>query len=319
MYYSSNSARGWSLFHRAGRAVQIAASPVGIGIRNRNGRERRIAQIYVDSYDLAMPRHIAVHLLPEHCDNDQLAGGVAVVMDVLRATTTIVTALSAGATAVIPCGEIDEARRIAADLPSGTAVLGGERGGVRIAGFDFGNSPFEYTREKLAGRTLVFTTTNGTRALIRARTARRVFVAGFVNLNAVLDVLLREQGDVHLICAGTDGAVTAEDCLCAGALAEGIARRPGDALMTNDGVWLARGLYEAYGQSRRRFDEVLRGSRGGRNLIELGMQSDIETAGRWDVYNAVPELSRHPWEIRLATGVPGGQSDHTARLEAPRD
>lgn len=287
-------------------------------------RTQTIAQNNTALYDLEMSRHVAVHLLPELCEPASLAGGIAVVMDVLRATTTIVTALAAGAEAVIPCGEIDEARRIAAGYPAGHALLGGERAGVKISGFDFGNSPAEYTPERVGGRTLVFTTTNGTRALIRAREARRVIVAGFVNLNAVLDVLIEEQGDAHLICAGTDGHVTAEDCLCAGALAAGLRLRAlaGSSLDFNDGALLAEALFETQGRDQRKFHDLLRSSRGGRNLIELGMQTDLDDAGCWDRYDIVPELTLQPWQVQAAarstrTNDGAGRMTSNGRLEAP--
>src|SRR5260221_2263163 len=120
-----------------------------------------------------MPRPIFVHLVPALFEPADLRGGVAVVIDVLRATSTIVHALAAGAKAVIPCGEIDEARQVAARSPAGSVLLGGERKGLRIPGIDLGNSPTDYTPDVVTGKKIIFTTTNGTRALIRARDARR--------------------------------------------------------------------------------------------------------------------------------------------------
>src|SRR5690242_5734390 len=117
----------------------------------------------------AMSRPILVHLLPTLFEPADLRGGVAVVIDVLRATSTIVQALAAGATSVVPCGEIDEARAIAAKAAPGSVLLGGERKGVTIPGFDLGNSPGDYTSDVVTGKKLIFTTTNGTRALLRAK------------------------------------------------------------------------------------------------------------------------------------------------------
>src|SRR5215471_15948471 len=109
-----------------------------------------------------MSRPILVHLLPTLVEPAELRDGVAVVIDLLRATSTIVHALAAGAKAVVPCGEIDEAWQVAARSQPGSFVLGGERGGLKISGFDLGNSPSEYTREAVAGNRVIFTTTNGT-------------------------------------------------------------------------------------------------------------------------------------------------------------
>ncbi len=127
-----------------------------------------------------------VHLLPRHVEESVLADSVAVVVDVLRATTTMSHALANGARDVWPCLEVDDALAIAAALPSETRLLGGERGGARIDGFDFGNSPGDYTPERVAGRTVVFTTTNGTRALLHCRSAARVALGAFVNLQRAL-------------------------------------------------------------------------------------------------------------------------------------
>jgi 2-phosphosulfolactate phosphatase len=251
-----------------------------------------------------MKRSIRVHLLPALFEPAELANGVAVVIDVLRATTTIIHALAAGAERVIPCGEIDEARQVASGLPVGTAFLGGERGGIRIPGFDLGNSPTEYDRATVAGKTIVFTTTNGTRAMLRARAARRVVVAAFANLNAVVRWLAAETGAIHIVCAGTDGAITLEDVLCAGGIIQGLSRAVTDLDLSDDSTALALNLSETRASHYDPFLAVLRAGRGGRNLIENGLENDIVVAARWDVADLVPELSREPWQIQSATGLP---------------
>src|SRR5438094_3818028 len=123
-------------------------------------------------------RDVQVHLLPDLIPQSRLAGGLAVVVDVLRATTTIVHALVAGCSAVRPCAEVEEARELAGQMRAGRVLLGGERGGLPLPGFDLGNSPGEYTGKVCKGKTLVLTTTNGTRALLRAAEAERVLLAG---------------------------------------------------------------------------------------------------------------------------------------------
>src|SRR5689334_21797386 len=119
---------------------------------------------------------VYLHMLPALIPPTALKDGVAVVIDVLRATTVMVHALAAGCEAVIPCAEIDQARAVAASLPPGTAITGGERGGLPIDGFDFGNSPASFTREVCEGKTLVMTTTNGTRAILASLEADRVLI-----------------------------------------------------------------------------------------------------------------------------------------------
>ena len=256
-----------------------------------------------------MNRTLHVHLLPSLVQPEELADKTVVVIDVLRATTTIVYALAAGASEVIPCLEIDEARNAAAAKP-GTAILGGERGGKLIAGFDLGNSPTEYTREKVGGKTVVFTTTNGTRAMMRCRSARRVLIGSFVNFSALCRELASEPA-VEIVCAGTDGEVTREDTLLAGAIVEELTRQdphPGPLpegegeIQFNDQAEIAADAWRAAigtltGQSP--LSSAIRHSRGGRNLIEIGQENDIDIAAQLDKFDIVPELDLPNWRIRI--------------------
>jgi 2-phosphosulfolactate phosphatase len=254
---------------------------------------------------LPMSRPIHVHLLPALFEPEDLEGGVAVVIDVLRATSTIVHALAAGALRVIPCGDIEEARGIATEAPSGTVLLGGERKGLKIPGFDLGNSPGEYTPAVVAGRTVAMTTTNGTRALFRARQARRVLIGALSNESAVVERLAAESGPVHLICAGTEGRITLEDVLCAGGIAHWLDLAAEDAFPVDDATHLALILFESCGRDYDRVHEervlaTLRQSRGGQNLIECGLDADIVTCAEQDKFALVPELFVDDWEIRTA-------------------
>jgi 2-phosphosulfolactate phosphatase len=251
-----------------------------------------------------MSRPIRVHLLPGFFEPADLREGVAVVIDVLRATSTIVHALAAGARSVVPCGEINEARQIAAVEPPDMILLGGERSGLKIPGFDLGNSPTEYAHPTVAGKNVIFTTTNGTRALIRAKEARRVLIGALSNLSAVVELLADETGPVHLVCAGTEGRITLEDVLCAGAMAHWLDLSDEQADAADDVTQLAIGLYEWCGPDydrghEERVLETLRKSRGGRNLIECSLEADIVTCAEQDKFDIVPELSRDPWEIRV--------------------
>jgi 2-phosphosulfolactate phosphatase len=228
---------------------------------------------------------LLVHLLPDLLPRDGLDGGTAVVIDVLRATTVIPTALHAGCESVLPCVEIDEARSLAASMPDGRALLGGERLGLPIEGFDLGNSPAEYTDQVCRARTLVITTTNGTRAIRACRGARRIMAAGFVNLAATAHLIRQSWLDdpteaVHLVCAGTDGQVSLEDTLLAGALAHVLSQRGDHPIpLANDAARLAIAV------APRAFDRLpalLRDGQGGRNLIDLGLAADVDFAARVD-------------------------------------
>lgn len=242
------------------------------------------------TYDRAMSQTVTVHFLPAAFEPPLLQGSVAIVLDVLRATTTIVQALAAGATRVIATETIDEARRRFADLPGGTALLGGERGGVRIEGFSLGNSPLEYTPDVVAGKSICLTTTNGTRALARCRHARHVLVGAFSNLRAVVAAVGSSGLPCHIVCAGTDGHVTAEDVLCAGAIACELEKGYADALILDDSARVASAFWQTVmpGPALR---EAMRGSRGGLNLVELGYDRDIDRCAEIDCCDLVPEFS----------------------------
>ena len=254
-----------------------------------------------------MPRTINVHLLPSLVAPEDLAGKIVVVIDVLRATTTIVHALAAGAVEVIPCLEIDEALRIAGESVA-TSIRGGERGGRKIEVFDLGNSPLDYTPAKVGGRSVVFTTTNGTRALMRCRSARRVLIGAFVNFSAVCRALA-EEDVIEIVCAGTDGHVTREDTLLAGAIVDELSRgidsrtlpRGEGGVQINDQAEIAADAWRSAigdltGQSP--LSTAMRRSRGGRNLIEIGQENDIDIAAQIDKFDIVPELDLMKWRIR---------------------
>jgi 2-phosphosulfolactate phosphatase len=232
-----------------------------------------------------MSHPVHVHLLPKLVDPETLARGVVVVIDVLRASTTMIHALAAGAEGVIPCGETDEARAIAAARPAGLCVLGGEREGVRIAGFDLGNTPTDYTPASVGGKTVVFTTTNGTRALAHGRRAARVIVGAFANLSAVARYLARGDRPAHLLCAGTDGQITLEDVLFAGGVLHALGQAP-----TGDAGRLAWDAWGAVANDTSEFVARMLASRGGANLVELGLAADVHTCARIDTCAIVPEL-----------------------------
>jgi 2-phosphosulfolactate phosphatase len=247
-----------------------------------------------------MPARIHIYALPKFADPDALAGGTAVVIDVLRATTTIIHALQAGAKTVIPCLEIDEARRIAAGFSPDEKILGGERHGLLIEGFDLGNSPEDYTPERVRGKTVVFTTTNGTKALLHAKKAKQILLGAFVNASAVAQHLIGQE-DVHILCAGTDGQPTDEDIMLAGMLAEKLQRQGGAQYKLNDQAIAACELWRHTLEITRTtmteppgpepLAKILRHSLGGKNLVSLGMDRDILAAARIDRFAIVPQFN----------------------------
>ncbi|OQB40163.1 MAG: putative 2-phosphosulfolactate phosphatase [Candidatus Latescibacteria bacterium ADurb.Bin168] len=215
-----------------------------------------------------------------------LRGHAAVVIDVLRATSTIVTAIQSGAREVIPVETPEDARLAAQEPRADRVVLGGERGGLKIEGFDFGNSPYEYTPRSVGGRTVIMTTTNGTRAFAAARGANITVAAALLNVGSVADFLLREGRDVVIICAGTEGRVSLDDLYCAGALIERILT-PGADWVLNDGARLA---VHWYGTNTGTSVDVLASCAHGRKLAELGFHRDVEYCSRVDTVMEVPVL-----------------------------
>jgi 2-phosphosulfolactate phosphatase len=255
-----------------------------------------------------MPSRINVYALPKFADPDALVGGSVVVIDVLRASTTIVYAIQAGAKAIMPCREIGDARLIAKRYSRDEIILGGERGGMPIDGFDLGNSPEEYTPELVRGKTVIFTTTNGTQALLHAQKAKQIFLGAFVNASVVAQKLLGHDA-VHLLCAGTDGQRTEEDILFAGMLAEKLQRQGGGQYKLNDQAIAACDLWRhtlditqatmTEPPKPEPLAEILSHSLGGKNLVTLGLDRDILAAAQIDRFAIVPQFNPETSCIQL--------------------
>ena len=241
-----------------------------------------------------------VIFLPTLVNAKDLAERTVVVIDVLRATTTITQAIAVGATEVIPCLEVVDALQLATTFTT-EFVLGGERGGKRIDGFDLGNSPAEYTAASVGGRTLIFTTTNGTRALQACHNAKQVLLGSFNNLSSLV-ARLRNAANITLLCAGTNGRITREDVLLAGAVIHRLGDDVQKFLPWNDETFLAAAAYaEIAGREPQLLQEHLLESRGGRNLARLGMKDDVHFAAQIDTTTVIAEL-RIP-ELRIRKTV----------------
>jgi 2-phosphosulfolactate phosphatase len=231
---------------------------------------------------------------PSEIDPASVQDRTAVVIDVLRAGSTVAMAISSGARAVLPAASIEEAMRIAKSLGRGEVLLCGERQGVRIDGFDLGNSPTELSGADLDNRTIVMTTTNGTQALTALLGARRVYVGALVNFNAIAKQLRGVDGDLLIVCAGRSGRVSIEDALCAGMLVETLLDSHGSALAKDggatelgDGAVAALALAEAHAPADTQF---LRSTASGRALEGIGQGADIDFCARLDSVPEVPVL-----------------------------
>jgi 2-phosphosulfolactate phosphatase len=254
-----------------------------------------------------MKQQLHVHMLPDHTTAESLRGATVVVIDVLRASTTITQALSAGAREVIPFLDVDQVHSRAGESARETIVLGGERGGLKIDQFDLGNSPGEYTPESVGGKTVLFTTTNGTKAMLHCLQAERVLIGSPSNVSAVAKEIESDQS-VHLLCAGTHGKLTREDVLAAGAITYKLARDDEGPWQLDDGAQLARIAWRgvvagAVGQGEPVSDRLakeLQQTHGGRNLIAIGHEHDLVTAAQVDQFSIVPELDLAQWRITVA-------------------
>jgi 2-phosphosulfolactate phosphatase len=227
---------------------------------------------------------IDVALTLEEVRGMPLAGVTAVVLDVVRASTTIVAALGGGARAVIPVATPEEARTRGRRRGAGPVLVGGERGGAPPPGFDHGNSPAEYTPDRVRGRTVVFTTTNGTRALLALAGAKRVGVAGFVNAAAAVRWLAGAEGDALLVCAGESGRFCLEDAACAGLLVDGLRALRPDAPLS-DGARAAASLWAHYRRDPR---AVLEDATWARVLAARGRGADLPLCVALDAFDVVP-------------------------------
>jgi len=236
-------------------------------------------------------RTVRVFMLPQLIGSQTLADNV-VVIDVLRASTTICTAIKNGAASVVPFLEIDEAKKFSTDDSS--ILTGGERGGIQIEGFDFGNSPFEYSKERVSGRTIAFTTTNGTKAMNQCRKSSNVFIGSFCNFSEIARSISKCQ-QTDLICAGTNGEITLEDCLFAGMVADNVSKE--STANFNDQAEICRKLWMA---SKSDLEEALKESTGGQNLTRLGKEEDVEFAARIDSISILPKLDTNTWKIKPA-------------------
>ena len=212
------------------------------------------------------------------------------VIDILRATTTMCAALSHGARAIIPVGSTEEALRLAQDIGSTDVLLAGEKDCVRIPGFQLGNSPLEMGESTVRGKTLIVTTSNGTKALLACQGAAAVYPAAAVNLTLATEKAreaLRAEGNIVLVCAGRQGAFGLDDAYCAGRLIVAILgdRKPRRGL--NDAALACLDLVRRYGDN---WERPLSYSRAGRELIQLGFRDDLRDASRLDAYPVLPHF-----------------------------
>ena len=218
-------------------------------------------------------------------DPSALSEAAVVVIDVLRATTTVVEALANGARGIYPTASTEEAVKLAHSLGREDTLLCGERRGEKVEGFDLGNSPREFTREAVEGRRLVMSTTNGTRAFLAAHEGRRLLACAFTNLSAVASDV-KSEPKLVVICAGREDQFSLDDALCAGRLIREVTNGVEEEVVLNDAARAARVLAGRRKVSRK----LLSLTEGGQALIEIGFGDDLDVCAEVDRHDFVAEM-----------------------------
>jgi len=247
--------------------------------------------------------NISVYFTPLGVTSQAIGGKPVLVLDVLRATTSITAALANGARSVVPAESPDEALRLAGNLERGGVLLAGERNMIRVEGFDLGNSPLEMTAEVVAGKNVVMATTNGTPALLAADAGNPVLVGAVTNFSAVAArarEMCEQHGELHILCAGRRRMFALEDAYVAGRFANALVparerRRAG----LNDAAIAALKLVRRYGEHWRR---AIGASAAAQDLKRLGFKADLDAATEVDTYSVIPVYSERL--VRLPPPTP---------------
>ncbi len=221
---------------------------------------------------------------PVVADELFFTGKTTVVIDVLRATSTIVTALFNGAREVIPVNSIEFAMKVSGNAFGGQTLLGGERNTKKIEGFNLGNSPLEYSKEAVFGKSIILFTTNGSKAIVKAKFSENLFICSFNNLNSVAAELLKINKDVEIICAGRNGGFSLEDTICAGKLISEIQKSKEDCELS-DSAKTGVILNKTYGKN---IAKALAESEHGKILLDNGFDQDIQYCAKLNNIDAVP-------------------------------
>ncbi len=230
---------------------------------------------------------VELYLTPVQLGRIACENRTVVVIDVLRATTSICAALNAGAKGVIPVDEPGEAGEVRTKIGSENVVLAGERDGIKIENFNLGNSPAEFTADTVGGKFVILTTTNGTPVFARGLKAAAVISCALVNVSTVAARVAADDRDLVVICSGREGNFSIEDTLCGGMLLHLISAVHKRELGLNDAASLAILLYRS---NKTAIKQTIRQGEHGRYLESLGFERDLELAAEIDSIPVLPVL-----------------------------
>ena len=224
-----------------------------------------------------------INLIPSitYVEEDELKGKTALIIDVLRATTVMTTALGNGAVEIIPVTEIDEALK----LKDTVTILGGERKGLKIDGFDLANSPLDYTSKAVKGRRVVMTTTNGTRAIKKCMGANKLYIGCMLNAKAAAKRLTDDNMDTTIVCSGTNGKFSLDDFICAGKIIYEAEKSSKDVSLDD----FASAAYMAYSDHKEDVLSYVKMAFHYNYLISIGLSDDVRYSFQEDTLNIVPE------------------------------
>jgi 2-phosphosulfolactate phosphatase len=254
---------------------------------------------------------VEVFLTHSSVTEDDVRDRTVVVIDVLRACSTIATALHNGARAVMPVLDMAQASRIAANLDEDVYRLGGERNAQKIEGYHLGNSPLEYTREVVEDRDVILNTTNGTKALAGAKSAEHLVAGCFLNAGRVVDLLRQVDGEIVIICAGRKNRLSLEDAVCAGLLLDRLWDGDEPESVTDS----AHTAYTLYHYDRKDLGVNLRHANHAHFLLDNGYEDDVEYCFQIDAVPVLPYYTDN--RLVLYEDVVSSDDDETTASVSP--
>lgn len=231
---------------------------------------------------------IDLFLCQSEIQRNQLEDRLVVIIDVLRASTSMITALANGCRGIISVAEIALAKKLAQNFPPESILLCGERNEMLIPGFDLSNSPLEYTVDKVKDKRIIFTSSNGSKLFDHVQGAQITIVAGFVNVTIVSNFIIKSNRDVAILCAGKNGQFGLEDAVCGGMIIDKIAETKEESSALNDGAIAAQTMYQFYAKD---IIGMLYQASHGKRLIEIGQEQDLVECGKIDSIETIPILN----------------------------
>lgn len=240
-----------------------------------------------------------VIISPFSVDELYFTGKTTVVIDVLRASNTIITALKNGAKEIVPVASVEFAVKVSGGMFGGQTLLGGERNTKKIDGFALGNSPLEYSEKAISGKSIVFFTTNGSRAIVKAKFSENLFVCSFSNIAAVAKHLAKLKRDFEIVCAGRNNSFSLEDSICAGKLVLYM-QELDENLELSDSSNACLALNKTLGKN---ILDMLKNSDHGKLLIENGFGEDLILCSKLNNTKVVPFFRENVVKLMLGNNT----------------